>query len=318
MKNFFLSLALSSAIVLALREPTVALRAASAPIVLEKVLDGKNLTAVVVGAKTFANNTIQVVLEANISGPGENLDERKAPANLVSNHTTVQIIYSAQESASVALLRDALSPLFTRGDILNVTSLMLVPFGRATEVKIDTLSTGFRYWHPELEKSNITAVYRCPNGESECESNLIHGCAIKASGHDPKIYVPFIACMSAAKAGTAPEDASFGCSNSTSFMEDVRTCALGPEGLALQHDLAAIGAQVPSVPSISVNGKTHPFNVSSASVKTDFARFVCDALFADGRMDRDTCEGKTDAPIIAPFQSMLPSQGTGKDIKNKK
>jgi hypothetical protein len=309
---------LGAAAVFGLREPTVALRAGSAPIALEKVLDGKNLTAVVVGAKTVSNDTIQVVFEANITSP-------QVPATPVavqqkpveSNRTTVQIVYSAHEPGSLALLRDALVLLFTRGEILNVSKLELVPFGKAIEVKIDSLSTGFRYWHPELEKANISAVYRCPNGEGECESNLIHACAIKVSGNDPKVYLPFIACMSATKPGTAPEDASFSCSNSTMFMESLRTCALGPDGLSLQHDLAAVGSAVASLPTVSINGKSHPFNVSAASVKTDFTKFVCDALFAEGRMDRDRCEGKADTPIVAPFQSILPSQATAKETPKK-
>ena len=298
-------------VVSAIREPSVTLRATNPQLTLEKVLDGKNLTAVVVGATELTNNTIQVVLEANITPPAPPL----VPENhsVTENKTSVMVIYSAHNPKSVSLIRDGLLPLFTRPDIINVTSLQLVPFGKAVEVKIETLSTGFLYWHPELQKANISAVYRCPNGEGECESSLIHACAIKVSENDPLVYVPFIACMSTSKPGTAPEDASFACSNSTIFMESLRTCALGSTGVRLQHELANIAAHATDVPFVSINGKV--FNVSDPSF--EFPKLFCDTLFADGRMDRDRCQGKRDAIVVAPFQSILPSQSVVTSVTAK-
>ena len=303
-----LSLAIST---LALREPAASLRTQGTPITLEKVLDGKNLTAFVVGTKTVSNNTIQVTLEANISS--STLQALDTPQTKTDNRTAIRIVYAAQDSTSLGLLQNGIYPLFTRPEILNVTSIELVPFGKASVIDVDSLSTGFLYWHPELKKANITAVYRCPNGEGECESSLIHACAIKAADQNPGLYIPFISCMARVKAGTAPEDASFACSNSTSFMEQIRVCALGPEGVNLQKVLASQAAQVSTIPSISIDGRNHPFNASDASVKNEFTKLVCDALFAAGKLDRDTCEGKPDsAQIIVPFQSILPSNPTGR------
>jgi hypothetical protein len=309
MKTIFAGLLLVVTLVEGLREPPVALRATS-PINLEKVLDGKNLTAVVVGAKEVATNTIQVVLEANITSPIQTVTE-----NSVENKTSVRVVYSAHDPRSIKLIRDGLLPLFKRPDIANVTSLQLVPFGKAVEVKVDDLSTGFLYWHPELKKANITAVYRCPNGEGECESSLIHACAISVSGDVPTVYLPFIACMSGAKPGTAPEDSSFSCSNSTSFMESIRTCALGPEGVKLQHQFATTASQTSDIPSVSINGKT--YNVSEVPSATEISRIVCDTLFAEGLMDRDACQGKSEDPIVAPFQSILPAQTPTKATPTK-
>lgn len=301
----------------ALRDPPASLRTPGVPIALERVLDGKNLTAVVIGAKTVSNNTIQVTLEANISS--SSLQALGVTQKKADNRTAVRIVYAAQDATSLSLLQNGIYPLFTRPEILNVTSIELVPFGKASMIDVDSLSTGFLYWHPELQKANITAVYRCPNGEGECESSLIHACAIKAADKDPGLYIPFISCMARVKVGTAPEDASFVCSNSTSFMEQIRVCALGPEGVKLQKKLASEAAQVSTIPSISIDGRNHPMNASELSISGEFTRLVCDALFAAGKLDRDTCEGKTEsAQIIVPFQSILPSNPTPKATVNAK
>jgi hypothetical protein len=286
------------------RDPVVALRAGSPNLDIEKVLDGRNLTAVVVGAKEVARNTIQVVLEANITSPTQRIKDEEPQLSV--NKTVVRVVYSAQDPRSIKLIKDGLMPFFKRPEVINVTSLELVPFGQAVEVKVDDLSTGFLYWHPELKRANISAVYRCHNGESECESSLIHACAISVSDNDPRIYLPFISCMSDAKPGTAPEDASFGCSNSTSFMAKLRGCALGPEGIRLQHQCAGIASQSSQVPSLTISGQIH--NVSEAPTSLEVSKIICDNLFADGRMDRDACQGKAESGLVVPFQSILPAQ----------
>ena len=279
------------------------------PLTLDQVLDDKNVTAVVVDAKTVSNNTIQVVFEANISSQSA---RSIVATSIPTKKTSIRIVYSAEEPNSRALLREGLIPLFTRPDILNVSNLELVPFGNAMEMKVSSLSTGFLYWHPELKRGNITNVYRCPNGEGECESSLIHGCAMDAAQQDPRIYLPFISCMASMNPGTPPEDSSFACSNSTSYMETLRNCALGPQGVRIQHELAAQASSAKSVPSIYVNGILHALNVTE-NVRSDLLKIVCDAVFAEGRMDRDACEGKeVDKKVVAPFESLLTAPTPGK------
>jgi hypothetical protein len=275
---------------------------------LENVLDGKNLTAVILGATAVNNQTIQVVFEANITSAPPSLETKQK--------TIIEIFYAAENSKSLNLFsKGGLSRLFVRPDILNVSSLTLIPYSGATEINVNTLSAGFLFWHPELLHGNITHVYRCPNGESECESSLIHACAIKVAKNDPKIYVPFVTCMMSSSAGTSPEDASFSCSNSTSFMEDLRACALGQDGVFLQHELASRGSTMLQVPTIRVNGIIHPFNVTE-SVAQDFTKLICDAIFADGRLDRDACEGVEAKSIVVPFQSLVtqPVQSVSKSL----
>jgi len=299
-----------SAIVAGMSDSNPTFLRSGAPITLDQVLDGKNLTAVVVDAKTIANNTIQVMFEANISAQGA----RVISSEPSSNKTLFRVVYSAEDPKSVMLLKNGLTPLFTRPEVLNVSNLELIPFGKAIEMKVNSLSTGFLYWHPELQRGNITNVYRCPNGEGECESSLIHGCAMEAADQDPRVYLPFISCMAASAPGTSPEDSSFACSNSTNYMETLRSCALGPHGVKIQHQLAGEASGINSVPSIFINGVFHPLNISD-TVKTDMLKLVCDAIFAEGRMDRDTCEGRvTDKRIVAPFESLLtpPTASVGK------
>lgn len=297
---------------LALRDaPNTFLRVPS-NINLEKVLDGRNLTAVVVDAKAVSNGTIQVVFEANISSTSGLIltkHETALPSPVPvpkKDKTSIQIVYAAEEPQSVHLLKEALVPLFTRPDILNVTSLELIPFGLANEIRVDSLSAGFLYWHPELKKGNITHVYRCPNGERECEASLIHGCGVSAAHNDPSVFAPFITCMASVAPDTAPEDASFSCSNSTSFMESLRACALGPIGVELQHQLASKASSTKRLPTVYINEQAHPLNVTD-TIKSDLAKLVCDGLFADGNMDRDACVGRQEKPIVAPFQSLLTS-----------
>jgi hypothetical protein len=308
---------------------------------LDKVLDGKNVTAIVVDAKALSNNTIQLVFEANISRAAGSIQPSLDPpesnttseatsvslstsTNLTTskptvvapalNKTRISIIYGAEDPESVALIGSLeFRKFFTRADILNHTELEMVPYGNASEINVNTLSEGFLYWHPELRRGNITHVYRCPNGESECEASLIHGCAIQVSGNDPRVYVPFIGCMANSTRGTAPEDSSFSCSNSTSFMESLKECALGPIGIENQHYLAAKASLAKTIPSIYINREYHPFNVTSNIQKFD--NFICDALFAQAQMDRDTCEGKDDKQFVAPFESLLtsPSSNTNKN-----
>ena len=289
-----LSSALLALTASALREPA-ALRA-GAPLNIEGVLDGKNLTAVVVDSKNLSNDTIQVVFEANFT---------RVP---IEDKTKVRIVYSAEDGESKSLIRDAVASLFTRDALLKKTSLELIPYGGATEIQVASLSTGFLYWHPELQNGNISHVYRCPNGESECESSLIHACAMEVAEHNPLTFLPFIGCMMAAKTGTSPEDASFNCATSTSFMEKLRACALGPQGVSLQHRLATTAAQIKPIPAIYIDGQLRALNVSS-TVGADLQKIVCDTLFAQGRLDRDTCEGKGPTAVVAPFESLLTQPG---------
>lgn len=242
-----------------------------------------------------------------------------SPNTSTANKTSIRIVYAASDPQSIGLLRDGIQGLFTRPSVLNVTTLQLVPYGKAMEMKVNTLSEGFLYWHPELAKGNITNVYRCPNGEGECETSLIHACAIHAANNDPTVYVPFIGCMAGSE--LAPEDSSFACSNSTVFMESLRTCALGAQGIDLQHDLATQASGVSTIPAIFINHAIHPFNVTTASVSKDFVKLVCDALFAEGRLDRDQCEGTTkqEKAIVLPFESLLtqPTATTKTTINGK-
>jgi|LauGreDrversion4_2_1035121.scaffolds.fasta_scaffold05600_7 hypothetical protein len=280
----------------------------SPSIVLDKVY-GHNLTAVVVGAKELNNNTIQVVLEANIPPASTGVNPSLLP---VSDHSqekqrdrlNVELIYGAGDQDSITLLKspDFLS-FFTRPDILNKTSFELTPYGRATEINVNTLSAGFLFWHPELRRGNITRVYRCPNGESECESNLIHSCAVKVSQNDPSVYLPFVGCMTNATRGTSPEDSSFACSNSTIFMENLKECALGHDGIELQHRSARAANKAPSIPAFYIDNQFHPFNVTSVK---DIRSIFCDVLFGQGIMDRDICDGNKEAnKLSAPFESLL-------------
>jgi hypothetical protein len=294
---------------------------------IDTVLDGtKNLTAVMVNATPISNNTIQITFEANVTSQANTTTTTTAPTTSAPTTTTsappttpaaptkrtqFSIVYSAHDPMSMHLIRNGLNTMFTRPDINNKTDLELVPYGNVTEIKVNSLSAGFLYWHPELQKGNITNVYRCPHGEAECESSLIHACAVSVTAGDPTAYMPFIACMATAPVNTSPEDSSFECSNSTQFMESLRDCALGSTGIVLQHHLAQQAASTKTpVPSIYINGEYHPFNVSTAlsgkKVQADFNKFVCDAIFADGLMDRDVCEnGNVTKPVTAPFESLL-------------
>jgi hypothetical protein len=282
-----------------LREVPQGLRANNV-VKLDDVLETKNLTAVVVAAKTVSNDTIQVTLEANISAATPQLGAAP-PVN-------VRVVYAAHDALSQSLLAEGVTPLFTRSDILNVTTLSLIPFGMVSVLDVNSLSAGFLYWHPELKKANISAVYRCPNGEGECESSLIHACAIEAAQNDPRIYLPFVSCMSKVKAGTSPEDASFGCSNSTAFMASLRECALGPMGVRLQGSMAKDALSTHRTPAVAIGDAWHFFNTTQTAVGTELKNLVCDALFAEGKLDRDKCEDRTgDKSLTAPFQSIIPS-----------
>lgn len=286
---------------------------------LDQVLDGRNLTAVVVGAKALSNNTIQVVLEANITSPSMTPQQLPVPGparEKLPDRLHVRLIYGAGDNESISILK---SPdfvnFFTRPLILNNTNLELIPYGRTTEIDVNTLSPGFLFWHPELRRGNITRVYRCPNGESECESNLIHSCAIRVSQNDPTIFLPFIACMSNAPRGTSPEDSSFSCSNSTKFMESLKDCALGSDGIELQHSLAHEAIGVPAIPSIFIDGLFHPFNFSGS---VDLPGAFCDLMFAKGMLDRDLCEGGKDRnKLSAPFESLLTPVVTSGHVNSK-
>ena len=282
-----------------LREVPQGLRA-NHVVKLDDVLEAKNLTAVVLAAKSVSNDTIQVTLEANISAATPQLAEA-LPLN-------VRVVYAAHDALSQSLLADGVTPLFTRSDILNVTTLSLIPFGMVSVLDVNALSAGFLFWHPELKKANISAVYRCPNGEGECESSLIHACAIEAAQNDPRVYLPFVSCMSKVKAGTSPEDSSFGCSNSTTFMASVRECALGPMGVRLQGSMAKDASLAHRIPAVAIGDAWHFFNASQTAVGTELKNLVCDALFAEGKLDRDKCEERVaDKSLTAPFQSIIPS-----------
>lgn len=284
-------------------------------IALDRVLHARNLTAVVVGAKAISNNTIQVVLEANITAQGTPLATSTLPEK-PQERLNVQLIYGAGDIDSLTILK---SPdfvnFFTRPSIMNRTHLELTPYGRATEIDVNTLSPGFLFWHPELRRDNITRVYRCPNGESECESNLIHSCAILISKNDPSIYLPFIGCMSTTPRDTSPEDSSFTCSNSTNFMESLKDCALGTVGVELQHSLAHKAADASTIPSFIIDGHLHPFNVSRIA---DLPSVLCDVMFAKGILDRDVCmSGKETSKFSAPFESLLTPSGASGPAHNK-
>ncbi len=273
-------------------------------IALDQVLDGRNLTAVVVGAKAISNDTIQVVLEANITPKTGPKPVSSSIADKSADRLNVRLIYGAGDSDSLTVLKSPeFIKFFTNPSMLNKTNLELIPYGRAVEIDVNTLSPGFLFWHPELRRGNITRVYRCPNGESECESNLIHSCAVHVTRNDPSVYLPYIGCMSSSAPGTSPEDSSFACSNSTKFMETLKQCALGSDGIELQHSLARKAAEAVTIPSFYIDGQLHPFNVSGIK---DLSNMFCDIMFANGILDRDLCiSGKDKTTLSAPFESLL-------------
>ena len=275
---------------------------------LDKVLDGRNLTAVVVDAKALSNNTIQVVLQANITSQASTaprlVDVQNPSSPKHADRLSVRFVYGAGDTNSIDIVKSpGFVEFFTRLDIVNKTTLELVPYGLASEIDVNSLSPGFLFWHPELRRGNITRVYKCPNGESECESNLIHSCAINIANGDPTVYLPFIGCMANVTRGTSPEDSSCACSNSTRFIESLKDCALGSDGIKLQHVLARKASLARSIPAIYIDDQYQNYNVSNTN---ELRNMLCDVMFGKGLMDRDICVGGRDKiKIAAPFESLL-------------
>ncbi|XP_033637080.1 gamma-interferon-inducible lysosomal thiol reductase-like [Asterias rubens] len=134
-----------------------------------------------------------------------------------------------------AFITGQLYPTWTElSSIMNVT---LVPYGNAQETKN---STGWSY--------------DCQHGEQECQGNLLEVCILH--------YVDFstafdtIYCME--KSGTPVPHAKECMMKNKVNYDQVSTCATGPEGNALEHQMAlktdALSPKHTYVPWVTLNG----------------------------------------------------------------
>ncbi|XP_052761475.1 gamma-interferon-inducible lysosomal thiol reductase-like [Mya arenaria] len=141
-------------------------------------------------------------------------------------------------------------------DVLNLT---LVPYGNARETK-----DGDKW------------KFECQHGDQECIGNLIETCAINIL-KDIKVYFPFINCIEG-KSGMPEKDAEECASQQQIDLNPIITCANGPMGNALEHQMAlqtdALNPPHKYVPWVTLNG-VHTEKLERKA-EEDLLNLICD------------------------------------------
>eukprot|EP00747_Dinoflagellata_sp_TGD_P117531 gnl/TRDRNA2_/TRDRNA2_172624_c0_seq1.p1 gnl/TRDRNA2_/TRDRNA2_172624_c0~~gnl/TRDRNA2_/TRDRNA2_172624_c0_seq1.p1 ORF type:complete len:683 (+),score=131.40 gnl/TRDRNA2_/TRDRNA2_172624_c0_seq1:289-2049(+) len=185
------------------------------------------------------------------------------------------VYYESQCPYSMMALKD-LDAIWST-DFRHYINLSMYPFGNAQAIPLAQVSDGYKYWHPETKRSNMSSVFICQHGEPECLGNLIHACAMETTNHNPDMYVPYFACM-AGMAKNSVEQASYDCSEPNGIdIEAIKNCTESVEANQKMQAIAEASTNVTLqrkyVPWITLNG------VHAVSAENGFLRkLLCTAV----------------------------------------
>ncbi|WAR17949.1 GILT-like protein [Mya arenaria] len=129
---------------------------------------------------------------------------------------------------------------------------------------------------PPETKDGDKWKFECQHGDQECIGNLIETCAINIL-KDIKVYFPFINCIEG-KSGMPEKDAEECASQQQIDLNPIITCANGPMGNALEHQMAlqtdALNPPHKYVPWVTLNG-VHTEKLERKA-EEDLLNLICD------------------------------------------
>jgi len=187
----------------------------------------------------------------------------------------VELYYETMCPYCEEFINSTLSPLWSDPIIRSVMDLHLLPAGNVMVVPGESVSAGYKFWHPEA--ANDKYIYRCQHGESECLGNMVQLCAMKVLG-DAEKYLPLVFCM-ASRANHLPEKSSYECMQELKIDQDpIFKCVHAPtaseEMFLITKADAALSQPRKYVPWIMVNGQHLEVNNGTAELRAA----ICDSL----------------------------------------
>eukprot|EP00747_Dinoflagellata_sp_TGD_P211433 gnl/TRDRNA2_/TRDRNA2_84673_c0_seq2.p1 gnl/TRDRNA2_/TRDRNA2_84673_c0~~gnl/TRDRNA2_/TRDRNA2_84673_c0_seq2.p1 ORF type:complete len:894 (-),score=196.82 gnl/TRDRNA2_/TRDRNA2_84673_c0_seq2:41-2722(-) len=193
-----------------------------------------------------------------------------------------EVFYETKCPYSQQIIQDIDRLMNSMGEYLNFS---LYPFGNAQAIKMDKVSDGYKYWHPEVNNSNYSHVFMCQHGEMECLGNMIHACALDILNSSAE-SISFFACM-ARNSAVSIEKASLDCAQELSIdLVPIRDCAYSADG---NHKMAKIADKTESAwiqytPWVSMN-TAHAVSAENGYIQ----RIVCTALLGQNIIP-DACQ----------------------------
>jgi len=172
----------------------------------------------------------------------------------------VELYYESLCPGCRAFLTTQLFPAYTKLQDTGIMKVALYPYGNAHET----------------QNPDGSWKFECQHGDNECKGNLLEVCLLKHLNWDFHLYLPVINCIEGAE---DPISAAEHCITKLSKVsyKEVKTCAKGPEGNSLMHDMGnrteSLEPGHTYVPWIVVEGK-HTEKLEEDAMK-DLVALVC-------------------------------------------
>eukprot|EP00747_Dinoflagellata_sp_TGD_P211432 gnl/TRDRNA2_/TRDRNA2_84673_c0_seq1.p1 gnl/TRDRNA2_/TRDRNA2_84673_c0~~gnl/TRDRNA2_/TRDRNA2_84673_c0_seq1.p1 ORF type:complete len:554 (-),score=101.92 gnl/TRDRNA2_/TRDRNA2_84673_c0_seq1:86-1747(-) len=176
-----------------------------------------------------------IQVDAEIKAAEHNATVTASPPLLNVDPLHLKVYYETRCPYSLMLIRDLDSVWST--DFHHYIKLEMVPFGNAQAIAVDMISEGYKFWHPEVNRSGMKNIFLCQRGEMECLGNMIHACTLHTVD-DANKYLPYFACM-AGRTDESIEKTSYNCAQETGIpLDDVRNCTASVAGNELMSAMA--------------------------------------------------------------------------------
>eukprot|EP00747_Dinoflagellata_sp_TGD_P031951 gnl/TRDRNA2_/TRDRNA2_135642_c0_seq1.p1 gnl/TRDRNA2_/TRDRNA2_135642_c0~~gnl/TRDRNA2_/TRDRNA2_135642_c0_seq1.p1 ORF type:complete len:543 (+),score=82.38 gnl/TRDRNA2_/TRDRNA2_135642_c0_seq1:52-1680(+) len=202
----------------------------------------------------------------------------KSAPYAVANPLRIQVYYESRCPYSLSVIRD-LHRLWST-DFRHYLTVDLLPFGNGQAIPMAQVSEGYKFWHPEVNRSGVSNVFKCQHGEMECLGNMIHACTINVTG-DANKYVPYFGCM-AERYGESIEKTSFECSKDHLIdLNATKECVTSVDGNILMSEIAnrtadnKVGRTY--VPWVQLNG-WHTVSAENGNM----LKVLCTAMLGQG------------------------------------
>lgn len=187
-------------------------------------------------------------VQYNSSNSKESVDKLEKPQKVL-----VSVYYEALCPDSRSFVITQLVP--TNNILEDYVSVQLIPYGKA-----ETIVTNDDY------------IFKCQHGETECEANIIHACAIEKI-KDPKKSLEVVACM--IKNNIHPMSIFKHCTKELDEQEEILSCSQSIEGrkLLAKHGEAtkALRPRVGFIPTITLDHKSD----NQVQILKNLMRQVC-------------------------------------------
>jgi len=185
---------------------------------------------------------------------GQQMEEPVPATKPPDPRLVVDVYYECLCPDSRYFVLNELLPAFEK--VGSLMTLNLWPYGKAS-----------------TEKTEQGYSFQCQHGETECEGNMYHACAVQKI-KEPSDRLNIIKCM--INDNFHPEESARKCASQLSVdFESIHSCAIGAEGEELHYKAGvkteSLSPQVSFIPTIEIDGSQH----SQKAILKDFTKEVC-------------------------------------------